>query len=244
MAAIFRYNARQIQAPQGQQWLVSMSDDGFFREVNEEIRQERAKAIWTRFGPLAVAVALLVVLGTGAYVGWRHWTTTQANASGDDFSKALTLANSGQADEALKALDALEQNGYGAYPVLARLRAATLLAQKGDTAGAVADFDAVSADTQIPESLRDVARIRAAYVLVDSGTYADVSKRVEALAVDTNALRNSAREALGLSAWKEGKSAEALALFQQISADDGAQQGIRQRATLMADLIRGSGVGS
>ena len=83
--------------------------------------------------------------------------------------------------------------------------------------------------------------MRAALLLVDTGSYADVSSRVEALAADGNALRHSAREALGLSAWKEGKAADALKLFEQIVADQAAPQNVRQRATLMSELIRGSG---
>ncbi len=34
-----------------------MTDDSFFREVNEEIRQDQARALWNRFGPVARAVA-------------------------------------------------------------------------------------------------------------------------------------------------------------------------------------------
>jgi len=68
-----------------------------------------------------------------------------------------------------------------------------------------------------------------------------VSSRVEALAADTNPLRHSAREALGLAAWKEGRSADALTLFEQISADELAPRNLRERATLMSELIRGSG---
>jgi len=89
--------------------------------------------------------------------------------------------------------------------------------------------------------VRDMARLRAGLILVDSGSYADVSSRVEALAADTNPLRHSAREALGLAAWKEGRSADALTLFEQISADELAPRNLRERATLMSELIRGSG---
>ena len=28
-----------------------MSDDSFIREVNEEIRQDQARALWDRYGP-------------------------------------------------------------------------------------------------------------------------------------------------------------------------------------------------
>lgn len=218
-----------------------MSDDSFFREVNEEMRRAQAKAMWDRFGPLAIALAVFVVLATAAFVAYEYWVETRANHSGDAFSQALMLANDGKSDEALAALSALETDGYGAYPLLARMRSATVLAEKGDFAGAVKEFDAVAADTSIPASLRDIARLRAGLLLVDHGAYADVSTRVEALTADNSALRHSAREALGLSAWKEGKSADALKLFDQIVSDEGAPRDVRQRATLMSELIRSSG---
>lgn len=221
-----------------------MSDDSFFREVNEEIRQDRARALWDRFGPWALAIAVLVVLGTALFVAWEYWVESRANRSGDAFSQALTLANEGRSDEALGALQDLEIEGYGAYPLLARMRAATVLAAKGDKAGAVASFDQVAADTSIPGVIRDMARLRAALILVDSGSYADVSARAETLTGDTNPLRHSARETLGLSAWKEGRSADALTLFEQIVADTETPRNVRERATMLVELIRGQGTAS
>lgn len=218
-----------------------MSDDSFIREVNEEYRKERARLLWERYGFLVIGVATAIVLGTAAFVGYRYWVESRANASGDAFLAALQLANEGKTDEAIAAFGKLEEEGYSAYPVLARMRAATVKADEGDFEGAIKEFDAVAADKGIATAIRDMARLRAALLLVDHGTYADVSSRVEPLTADTNELRHSAREALGLSAWKEGKAAEALALFDQIAADQAAPQNLRQRATLMAELIRGSG---
>ena len=221
-----------------------MADDSFIREVNEEIRKEQAKALWDRYGVALIVVAALVVIGTAAYVGYRYWDEVRANRSGDAYSQALALADSGKNDEALTDFANLEKDGYGAYPLLARMRAATVKADKGDVDGAVKDFDAVAADNDIPSVLRDMARLRAALLLVDHGTFADVSNRVEALTSDTNPLRHSAREALGLAAWKAGKKADALKLFDQIAADEAAPRNARQRATMMAGLIRGSGTTS
>nr|WIE91009.1 tetratricopeptide repeat protein [Mesorhizobium sp. WSM4875] len=218
-----------------------MSDDSFIREVNEEIRREQAQALWDRFGPALLGAAILIVVATAAFVGYRYWDENRANRSGDAFSQALKLANDGKNDEAIAALDQLEKDGYGAYPLLARMRAATVKADKGDVDAAVKDFDAVAADSAIPAGIRDMARLRAALLLVDHGSFADVSSRVEALTADANPLRSSAREALGLAAWKEGKSADALKLFDQIASDDGAPRNARQRAQLMSELIRGSG---
>lgn len=221
-----------------------MTDDSFFREVNEEIRQEQARALWERFGPVLIGIAVAIVLGTAGVVGYEYWAESKANSSGDAFLQALNLANEGKHDEALAALDALEVEGYGAYPLLARMRAATVLQAKGDTGAAVAEFDAVAADGSIPGAIRDMARLRAAYILVDTGSYQDVASRVEVLATDTNVLRNSAREALALSAWKEGRSADALVFLDQILGDQAAPRNVVDRATLLSELIRGSGAAS
>ena len=221
-----------------------MSDDSFIREVNEEMRRDQAHALWDRFGPFLLGLAVLVVVATAAFVGYRYWDEARANRSGDAFSQALKLANDGKSDEALTALAALERDGYGAYPLLARMRAATVKANKGDVDAAVKDFDEVAADTDIPAGLRDMARLRAALLLVDHGSFADVSSRVEALTADTNTLRHTAREALALAAWREGKATDALKLFDQIASDDGAPRNARERATLMSELIRGSGSAS
>jgi hypothetical protein len=221
-----------------------MTDDSFYREVNEEIRQDRARALWDSFGPFVIIGAVLVVLGTAGWVGWEYYASARAARSGDAFAGALALAQDGKSDEALAALQQLERDGSGAYPALARMRAATVLAEKKDFAGAVAAFDAVAADTSIPETIRDAARLRAALLLVDHGSYADVASRVEPLTDDANAMRHSAREALGLAAWNDNKPADALKLFDQIRNDEGAPAGVTERAGLMAELIRGSGAAS
>ena len=109
-----------------------MSDDSFIREVNEEMRQDQARALWDRFGPFLIGAAIVVVLGTAGWVGYDYWRTKTANASGDRFSQALTLANEGKSDEAIAALEALEADGYGAYPLLARMRAANVLDANGE----------------------------------------------------------------------------------------------------------------
>jgi hypothetical protein len=218
-----------------------MADDNFIREVNEEYRQDQAKALFDRYGFWAIGIAIVIILAVAGWRGYDYWQSKQAASSGDAFSRALTLATDGKTDEAIKAFDDLEKNGHGVYPVLARMRAATGLADKGDYKGAVAGFDEVAADKSVPQSIRDIASLRSAYLLVDHGSYADVAKRAEALTDDSNPLRFSAREALGLAAWKAGKNSDALKLFDEISGDQNAPAAIRQRANLMAELIRGSG---
>ena len=233
-------NVGAAVAPCLWKWLYLMSDDSFIREVNEELRQDRARQIWDRYGIAALGVAAVVITATVLYVAWDWWTTRQANASGDRFSQALNLANSGQNEQALAELSALQEDGFGAYPVLARFRTATVQADAGDHAAAIASFDAVASDNAIPQAIRDTARLRAGYLLIDHGSYDDVAARVEAMTADDNAMRHSAREALALAAWKDGQSDEALRLFDLIVGDERVSGNMRQRAQMMAELIRGT----
>ena len=222
--------------------VVSMSDDSFIREVDEELRSDRMKSIWSRFGRVIIGIAVLIVVGTAAFRGYEYWQTTQASNSGDAFLAALNLARDGEQDQALAALRQLESDGYGSYSVLARMRAATVLADSGDFQAAISDFSTIGNDGSVPVALRDAARIRAGYLLVDHGSYEDVAAQVESLSGADNAMRHSAREALGLAAWNAGEAAKAQEWFDLIAGDNGVPAGLMQRTEMMLDLIAASGL--
>ena len=219
-----------------------MSDDSFVKEVDDELRTDQLKSLWERYGILLAALAVAIVLATAGWEGWKWWKAEQASKSGDMFLTALKDARDGKKDEALKALAELEKSGTGAYPLLARMRSATELAAKGDAKGAIATFESVAVDTGVSAAIRDVAHLRAALLLVDHGTYEDVAKHAELLAGDTNALRFSAKEALGLSAWKSGKAKEANDFFKAIADAEGAPRALSERADLMLSIIAASGL--
>lgn len=218
-----------------------MSDDSFIREVNEELRQEKAKALWGRFGPYILLGAVLLVLATCAYQIYDHWQTNKAGRIGDTLLSSLDLAEAQNFDEALKKLDSVEKSDFGGYPTLAQLRKASIYMEQGDATKAVAEFDAIAEDKSAPEILKKLAKVRAAYILVDSGSFEDVEKRVKDMANDVDPMHISAREALGLSAYKAGKMDDAVYYFQKI-VDEGAN-GIKatERAKMMLELIYGSG---
>ena len=215
-----------------------MSDDSFFREVSGELRQDRVKAIWTRFGSTILAAVVLVILVTAGFVGWERYTESQANASGDAYLTALKLSEDGKPDEAVTALQAIAADGYGAYPELARMSIGSVRAQQGQPKEAIAAFDAVANDTAVPQPIRDMAAIRAAYILVDSGTLAEVQDRVQRLIGDSEPMRFPAREAVGLAAWKAGDKETARKAFQKLADDASTPQGIAGRARLMLDIIK------
>ncbi|WP_206452872.1 tetratricopeptide repeat protein [Aurantimonas marina] len=217
-----------------------MSDDSFFREVSDELRQDKVKAVWTKFGTWIFAAVVLAVAITAGVVGWDRYRSQQANASGDSYLAALDLAREGKRDEAVAALQTIAVDGYGAYPDLARMSIGGVLHEQDKPGEAVAAFDDVTNDSDVPQPIRDMAAVRAAYILVDSGTLEDVRSRVERLTGDSEPLRFPAREAIALAAWKAGDRETARQLFQQLLDDAGAPNGIAGRARMMLEVIAAS----
>ncbi len=212
-----------------------MSD--IFREVDEDLRREQLHKLWDRFAPYVIGLAVLIVVATAGYRGWEYWQLRQAQASGDRFLAALQLANDGKHDEAITALQALEKDGSGEYPILATFRIAAEKAAGGDATGAIAEYDAIAGRSGVPEDVRVLARLRAAILVVDQVDFADLKTRIGDLATVGNPWRHTAREILGLGAWRAGDLAAAKSYFDEISNDQETPDDLRQRSQLMLALI-------
>lgn len=213
-----------------------MSD--IFREVDDDIRQEKYRRLWSRFGPLVIGVAVLIVAVTGGYRGWLYWQEQQSQGAGDKFFEAVALSEAGDYQQAAEIYGELE-TAIGGYPAIAKLRLATDLANEGKTSEALSRFDALAQDSSLPTALRDVAALRAGYIAVDSEDYAAVADRVEKLTGETNPFRAAARELLALSAWKSGNAEEAQRWVTSLEEDEQTPGDVRRRVALLADVIRG-----
>lgn len=206
-----------------------------YHEIQEDLRRDRMKALWARYGALLIGIVLVVVLGVGAWRGYEYWQAKAAAEAGDRYQAATKLAEDGKSEEARAAFAALTTGTPGGYPDLAKLREADELA-KTDQAGALKLYQTV-ADGSGDAMLRDAARIRGAYLAIDAGTPDDVRKLAEPLAANNGPWAALAREALGLSAYKAGDAATARRHFESIVSDADAPGASRQRADLMLAVL-------
>lgn len=219
-----------------------MSDDSFIREVEDELRSDKLNNFWSKYKILIIGGATALVLATAGKQGWDYWQNSVAATSGDQFIEAVELSNDGKHDEAIAALEALSNDGSGQYPALAKIRLAAEYAKSGEPDKAVQAFDTIAEDASFDEALRNVARLRAGLLLVDHGSYDDVSNRLLSMADTGKSFRHSAREGLGLAAWKAKDYKQALIWFQAITQDGQAPAGVRERAGIMMQLLAGQGV--
>jgi len=213
-----------------------------FQEVDEEVRRERLKKLWQRYGNYLIAGCVLVIVAVGGWRGYEWWQTKKAAEAGAAFEQAVTLAESGKHEEAEAAFAKLATDGTAGYRVLARLREAAQLART-DRKGAVTAYDEIAADKSAGQVIRDLAALRAGFLLIDSSSYGDMRARLEPLTGPDRTFRHSARELLALSAWKNGDIGAARRWTDMIAADPQTPPGTRSRAEVLSELIAASGKG-
>ena len=185
----------------------------------------------------AVAIVTLVAINEG----WTWYTNSQSARSSEELYAALASADKDDLTAAQAELDSLAANGSGGYPVLAEFAKASLLARSGDTAGAVAAYDAL-ANAQSNVRLRELALLQAAAILVDTGSLADVEARIATIATDDNPMRRVARELIGLAQYKAGNAEAAKASFEAVLNDPLAQEGIRNRVAYYLAQMTSAGL--
>lgn len=211
-------------------------------EIEQDLRRDRWNRVWQRYRWVIVGGAILVVAVVAGWRGWIAYEQSRAAQLGDRFLAAVQASDAGNHDEATRLFEDLARTGTGGFPAMARFRLANERAAKGETAEAVAAFDALANDTSIPESWRDIARLRAAMALVDSAPLAEVANRVERLSAAGNIFRHSAREVIGLSAFRNGDRTIAARWFNDLAGDPETPDGIRNRASLMLILLAADGI--
>jgi hypothetical protein len=211
-----------------------VTDESLIREVDEEVREEEYKKLWNRHGMKFMGLAAAIVLGVAGFEGWKYYQKTEAEKASVVYLDAVQKANDGKFEDALAALAAVKHPGFGQ---LGKLRAAAVLAEKGDTEKAIAAYDAVIADKSTDPVLADLARVRLGYILVDTATPDQLREKLVQFNVDTSPWRHAVREIFGLSAYRVKDFTMANGFMDQIIKDADAPQGIKQRAQVMVQLI-------
>lgn len=219
-----------------------MSNDTIFREVDEELRGDRMRAIWKRFGPYVIGAAVAIVLLVGVNEGWSWWQNSQSAAASDKFYTALELADGTDLAAAEQAFEELGQSAPAGYATLARFRQAGLLAEQGQTAEAVAAYDGLATSESNPQ-LKALALVFAANLFIDAGDVAAVQQRVQGLISDDQPMRNAAREALGLAQYKAGDLDAARQTLLQIVADPRVSRDMQNRIELYVAQLTAMGAG-
>ncbi|HYF89854.1 tetratricopeptide repeat protein [Azospirillum sp.] len=210
-----------------------MSD--IFREVDEDLRRDRAEHLFKKYGGAMIAAVVLIVAGTGGYSFWRHW---QAQKKEEQTAALVTaIAQSAQGPEkGVEALAAFAGSANPSLAAIAQFNAAALMIRQGKPAEAATVYDGIAGNGSVSAEYRDLATLMAVMQRTDGGDPAQLTAKLQPLTADGSPWRFTARELTAVLAVRAGDTEKARTLFKQLADDQQAPSGVRSRAADLATL--------
>lgn len=210
-----------------------------FREIDEELRQERYEKLWGRYGRYAIGLMVAIVLVFAGWQGWNQYERTQRENASAQYAAALQLLADGKNSEAESLFASLAEKGGESYGALSRFHQSALKAKAGDMAGAAKAYQEIAADSSLDDALRDAALLFSVTHEMDVAKVAPKAllARLEPIVSGAGPWRHSAWELAGLLALKSGDEAGAKVHFQKIADDLAAPANMRSRAAQILSVI-------
>jgi hypothetical protein len=212
-----------------------MSD--IFREIDEELRRENFGKLWERYGQYLVGLAIVIVVATGAVVGWREYQARTQRAESVRYAAAMELAQKNELARAADDFAALARDSGGGQAALARLQEAALRARAGDEKAAIATYKTIAQDGTIDTVYRDLATLLAALHGLASSEPKAIIDEVAGLTNTTNPWHASALEITALAHLRAGEREKAHEIYKGLADDLAAPQGLRARAAEMSAAL-------
>ena len=207
-----------------------------FDEVDEEVRRDQLKKLWDQYSIYIIAGALLIIAGVGGWRGYQYLEAQKAAEAGAAFDRAVDLSDANKHAEAEAAFNELATKAPSGYRMLARMRAAGEVASH-DRKAAAKMFDDIAADRSVGTEQQNLAKVRAAEMLLDTASYPDMLARLEPFTTPEATYRHTARELLALSAWRANDMAAARKWLDLIGNDGETPPSMRSRAEAMQALL-------
>ena len=209
-----------------------------FDEIGEDLRAERARQLFARYGWVLALLAVLILVGAGGWQWWHRREQAMAARAAGVFlaaTQAISGPSPGTAEtparkQAAADFAKLAASGPESYRTLARLRLAALQAITNPEE-ALATWTAVASDARADPVLRGLATLLWAQHQLDGGDPAAINARLAPLAGVPGPWRALAQEQLAWLDLRQGKNKDAMTRLRRLSTDTAAPQGVRARAS-------------
>lgn len=215
----------------------SAQDDVLLREVDDAVRQDQYAEFGRKFGKPLIGIVLVGLAAFGGYLWWHEHRESQKEDDSETYVSALDKVQAGDLASGEKGLAPVIENGGEGAKASAQLLKAGIAMEQGKAAEAGTLFEAVAADASAPQTLRDLATVRAVAASYDKMKSADVVTRLQPLVIPGKPWFPVAGEMLAMAYLDQGKNAEAGKLFAQIVRDKNTSDTMKSRARQMAGLL-------
>ena len=211
-----------------------MSD--IFEETEENLRAEQ----WTRIARTAApwvagvcGLALVIALGVW---GFQKYETNRALAASEVYQAGIDAGAKSDDAIAKAKFEETVKTGNPAYKAMALMQLAGLSLHQDKVDEAIQHLDEAAKASHDPR-LSDLAALKAAWLVMDKGSFADIQKRLTPLAQKDRPFAALAKEALAMAKLQNGDVKGARTDLTLLSVGLDTPEGVKQRAQITLQAI-------
>lgn len=203
-------------------------EDNLLREMQDDLRRDRAQRLWKRYGGMILGLCAAVVIGTAAGVAWRNHQAGKHEALTSELARAL------QKDKEREALSlVMKHAGHGPHAGIAGLQLAARELKDGGGKEALAAYQQVAEDASQEEAFRNLARVLAVHAALQYGLEVPAFSAPQS----GEAFVAEMHEAKGWDLMAQGKQDEALARFAELKDNPEAPPQLRARMEAVTSYL-------
>jgi len=216
---------------------AAAQDEALLREVDDAVRTDQYRDIWTKYGLYIVGAIVVALAIFAAVLIFGGQSDAERERNSEVLIQALDRVEADNLEGADETLAPLAEDGEGGAQAQAQMLRGGIALEQGRNEEAVALFEQVAANGDIPKSLRDLAELRAVVAAYDTLEPAEVISRLTPLAQEGEPYFGSAGEIVAMAHLDAGDTGKAGELFAKIAKDDEVPDTIRGRARQMASAL-------
>ena len=202
-----------------------------FDEINEELKQDRMSALWTRYGKYLIAVAGLVIAVVVFTQTYKQWQVSQNEQAAETFYQAM------MGDDPAAAFEVGRDDLTEGYQMLADFKIASGKANSGDKQAAEELYLALSKNDDITPLYRDLSLLLAAMNVPDSRTADDIIAMLVPLTEGSGPFQGLALEASAGADVQAGRIEAAMEKLGQIEQLADVSAPLRQRSIELKKIL-------
>ncbi len=224
--------------------MPSLKSEELFREVDEELQREKLLALWRRYGSWVVGVALVIVIGVAAFLGWQRWEEHARQSQAQEFAEAMRTFADRRYPEAALALSKFAASAKPGFAAIARLSQARAQIQAGDQKAARATLEALADNDKVDPLFRSLARLLDISRQIDTADPKDLIRQLEPLSASGTPWRQPARILLSAAALRAGDKSMARKALEDVKQDATAPAATQSLADQLLKAIGGYEAGA
>ncbi len=213
------------------------ADDILFQEINEELKQEKMRNFWKKYGILATVVVIAALTFAVSFESIKAWQNKKAQTWSDAYAYAYNLQIQGKYDESIAVFKDIEQQNGGIYRDIAQMQIANILLEQAKNDEALTVLTALVNNPDANASIQNMAVFKLASYKLDNAPREEVEALLNRLIIDNGSWVNVAKEMKAMLEIREGNLSQALEIYNDILNNNELSDTLKSRVQDMISVL-------